>query len=55
MEEEKSYRWFQQDLAIAHIAEDSMVKIMEVFKDRMINTGAWPFRSLGLSVCDCYW
>ena len=53
-EEEKSYRWFQQDSATAHTAEESMNKIREVFEDRVISAGVWPSRSPDLTVCDFY-
>jgi hypothetical protein len=52
--EERQYGYFQQDNAIAHAANASMVAIREVFEDRIISRGLWPPRSPDHSFCDFY-
>jgi hypothetical protein len=52
--EEKSYAHFVQDNATAHIANNSMVALDNVFGERIISPGLWPPQSPDLNSCDFY-
>jgi hypothetical protein len=54
MEEEKTYGYFMQDGATAHIATYSIHVLNEVFENRLISRGLWPARSPDLNPCDFY-
>jgi inhibitor of nuclear factor kappa-B kinase subunit alpha len=53
-EEEKTYGYFMQDGATAHIATYSIHVLNKVFEDRLISRGLWPARSPDLNPCDFY-
>jgi hypothetical protein len=52
--EERQYGYFQRDNTTTHTAAATMVAVLEVFEDRIINRGLWPPRSPDLSFWDFY-
>jgi hypothetical protein len=44
-EDEIIYSWFQQDGATAHIANNSMKLLNEIFGELVISKSLWPPRS----------
>jgi hypothetical protein len=53
-EEERLYRYFQQDSTLMHTASNSMAAISDVFGDRVISEGLWPARSPDIMPYDFY-
>ena len=53
-EDEITYSWFQQDVAIAHTANNSMKLLNEIFGERVISRNLWPPHSPDLTPPDFY-
>jgi hypothetical protein len=49
-----SYSWFQQDVATAHTANNSMKLLNEIFGERVISRHLWPPRLPNLTPPDFY-
>jgi hypothetical protein len=53
-EDEITYSWSQQDGASAHIANNSMKLLNEIFGERVISRNLWPSCSSDLTPPDFY-